>query len=202
MKPRQRSLRRKTPVLFKYAFRLMVGLSLLITLGVSVVLTAAHMEENDAFCASCHSEPESTYYTRTQAATKVDLATAHHAKQVRCIDCHSGAGATGRIGAMQIGASDLFLFVTNQARQPAPLLTPIADANCLKCHSEIPQTQSFNRHFHAFLAKWQGLDKNAATCVSCHTGHTTDGSEAIVFLQQARTIAICQQCHTAVGAGG
>ena len=54
-------------------------------------LFAAHTEENDAFCASCHTQPESTFYQRAQAAA-VDLASSHHAKNtpVKCIEDSPG----------------------------------------------------------------------------------------------------------------
>ena len=185
----------------KLPVALMAGCGALLAVIVSVFLTAAHLEENDAFCAACHSEPERTYVARTQAE-QVDLASAHHGEGVRCIDCHSGPGLTGRISAMQLGASDLLKFVTKTATQPAPLLQPIRDAHCLKCHADVPQARDFNQHFHAFLARWQKAAAGAATCVSCHTAHTTDGEVAIKFLQQQRTVQVCQDCHATAGVGG
>ena len=175
----------------------LIGL-LLILLGSGSILTAVHLEGSDAFCASCHTQPETTFFARTQAATPVDLASKHHSKSTRCIDCHSGLGAAGRAVAMQIGAVDLVAFVTGMAKQPAPLTHPIADANCLKCHAAVPSTRDFNRHFHAFLTRWQALDKNAATCVGCHVAHLTDGESRFGFLEQNRTSQVCQSCHQAI----
>jgi nitrate/TMAO reductase-like tetraheme cytochrome c subunit len=51
---------------------------------------AASQETHDAFCASCHTQPESTFYQRSTAAQPMDLASYHTAQQTRCIDCHSG----------------------------------------------------------------------------------------------------------------
>lgn len=178
----------------------MAGLVVTLMLATGVFFTAAHLEENDAFCASCHSEPETTYFQRTQT-DRVDLASAHHAESVRCIDCHSGPGVTGRASAILLGATDLAKFVTGQAQQPAPLLQPIPDANCIKCHSDVALARSFNEHFHTFLSQWQAMDSAADTCVSCHSAHTTDGSVAIGFLEQERTLNVCQHCHSAAGAG-
>src|SRR5438105_569591 len=60
---------------------------------------ALHIEENDGFCASCHTEPETTYFQQSQTKPPVTLA-AFHAQTAkmtaRCIDCHSGGGAFGR----------------------------------------------------------------------------------------------------------
>ena len=194
----QRRPQRRSP--FKQPWMLLAGLAATLALAMGVFLTAAHMEENDSFCASCHSEPESTYFQRTQTE-RVDLASAHHAESVRCIDCHSGPGVTGRMSALLLGATDLAKFVTGQAQQPAPLLQPIPDANCIKCHGEVAQARNFNEHFHAFLSKWQAMDASAGTCVSCHSAHTTDGSVAIGFLEKERTLTVCQHCHTVAGEG-
>ena len=175
-----------------------VGL-LLIFISGGGVLAAAHMEEDDRFCTSCHTQPESTFFERTQAATAVDLASAHHAKQTRCIDCHSGSGISGRANAMMIGSVDLIAFVTGTASQPAPLTHPISDDNCLKCHSDVAKNGGFNNHFHRFLASWQSRDAHAATCVTCHSAHTVDGSSQIAFLQKEHTLQICQDCHNVLG---
>lgn len=179
-----------------FAFLIISGL------GTAGYFTMAHTEERDSFCASCHSQPETTYFERSQAVTATDLASFHRAKSTRCIDCHSGPSVIGRISAMGLGATDLFAFITGTAQQPAPLKVPITDGNCLKCHADTAQTRDFNRHFHAFLSKWQAIDKSAATCVDCHSAHTTDGLANITFLQEQRTIAVCQRCHQAAGAGG
>lgn len=177
---------------------IIAGASLL-GLGTSGYVVTARMEENDAFCASCHSEPETTYYQRNMDTTPVDLASAHHGKETRCIDCHSGAGIPGRIGGMVTGAGDLATWVTGTAKQPAPLTHPITDSHCLKCHQDVPRTQDFQRHFHAFLSQWQAMDSNAATCVDCHSAHTTDGSVNGKFLNDTRTRQVCESCHRAAG---
>ncbi len=164
--------------------------------------TAATQEDHDSFCASCHSQPESTFFQRTQTAA-VDLASQHQAAAAtRCIDCHSGPGVTGRAGAMALGARDLAAWVTHTDQQPAPLTVPVSDATCLKCHGDVPTTRDFNRHFHAFLARWQAMDPNAATCVSCHSGHATDGDPSLAFIQQQQTQQVCDNCHRSNGGRG
>jgi hypothetical protein len=179
----------------------------LVTAAVMLVLSAASMavgaslEEKDTFCASCHSQPESTYYQRSTASSPVDLASAHKSKTVKCIDCHSGAGFGGRMQAFYVGGGDLLHWITRTAIQPAPLIHPIPDGNCTKCHGATEATQDFNRHFHAFLPRWQAVDQNAARCVNCHTAHPTDGDPGIVFLNQTHTEAVCSACHQALRGG-
>jgi len=181
---------------------------LLIALGAVIVFTvsgfsfAASQESKDVFCSSCHTQPESTYYQRSQDATATDLASFHHTKEARCIDCHSGTGVVGRVQAELMGAQNAFKFFTHTAVQPAPLTKPIRDANCLKCHQQVTAGQADeNNHFHIFLTRWQSADTKAATCVSCHSSHTTDGTADILFLNRERTVAVCEACHKALGGG-
>ena len=192
--------------------RFIFGLNLS-TIGFAIVvfaflsagtgITAAQFENRDSFCASCHTQPESQYYQRDQADQPVDLASFHASKkQVRCIDCHSGKGTTGRASAMLLGANDLIAFLTRNYKQPAPLTRPITDAHCLKCHSDISQRRDFNNHFHVFLPQWQARDPKAASCVDCHLSHTTDGQASLSFLNQANTSQVCQRCHNFAGARG
>ena len=158
-------------------------------------------ENHDSFCASCHSEPETTYFGRESAAP-IDLASFHSAKQVNCIDCHSGQGLVpGRVSSLMLGAKDLLAWWSGHSTQPAPQTRPIDDANCLKCHADVSQRREFNNHFHVFLARWQSMDKNAATCVSCHQSHTTDGEQTIGFLNRVTTTHACQSCHNFSGRG-
>lgn len=179
-----------------------------VALGAFFVLTgggfvvAKTLEERDSFCASCHSEPEATYYQRSLAAQPSDLASFHHGKSTRCIDCHAGPGLSGRVAAMRLGAGDLLAFALHTAVQPAPLTQPIGDSNCLKCHADVAATRNMNRHFHAFLSQWQARDPNAATCVDCHQTHISNGDPQLEFLNRQHTEQTCERCHRFSGEGG
>ena len=172
----------------------------LILFGLIVPATAMQFENHNSFCASCHTEGEQTFYDRSLAPAPVDLASIHEIKgQARCIDCHTGPGIIGRYGGLMAGATDLISYFSGHYPQPAALEVPYPDANCLKCHANIAQKQEFNNHFHVFLPRWQAIDKNAATCVSCHLSHDNTGDGKIAFLNQQTTTAVCQKCHAAAG---
>jgi hypothetical protein len=167
---------------------------------------AATQEQHDAFCASCHTQPETTFYQRSVTAATttgqpVDLASFHATKNTLCINCHSGSGLTGRISAETVGARNAVLWYTGQAVQPAPLVYPIGDGNCLKCHQDVTIDRSRDNHFHAFLANWQAVDPKAAHCVSCHLGHSTDGTTDTGFQVIATTQAVCDSCHAVLRGG-
>ncbi len=194
-KPAKKSRRK-----LKLTLVLLVPL-ILVVLGAATAVTAMQFENHDDFCASCHSQPEATYFQR-EATTSTDLASFHHAEAVRCIDCHSGPGLVpGRISALTMGAKDLVAWVTGSARQPAVQTRPLDDANCLKCHQAVTQGSDFNNHFHIFLSRWQAVDQNAATCVSCHQSHQTNGEAQLAFLNQDHTVAVCQSCHQVLRGG-
>ena len=164
---------------------------------------AASMEERDYFCASCHTQPESTYFARSQAGNPIDLASFHTTKQTRCIECHSGIGVTGRVSAMMLGARNAVAYFTRTAKQPAPLTVPVGDDNCVKCHASVYNATDFNNHFHNLLPRWRAANPTgAAACVDCHSSHTTDGNAQTAFLSQATTDQVCQSCHQVLGGGG
>jgi hypothetical protein len=171
-----------------------------VVVGGAAVVTglayAAHIENNDAFCASCHTQPESQYYQRA-LAQPVDLASAHADKGVECIQCHSGRGAIGRVNAIAtVAIPDLIAYNTGRYRHPAVITDPIGDDHCLKCHGGIDSRQEFNNHFHVFLATWKArAPQDAATCVDCHQTHVTGGLVDAGFLTKSTTVAVCQRCH-------
>jgi hypothetical protein len=173
---------------------------LIVLLASSGFAFAAVQESRDIFCASCHTQPESTYYQRSldiqsQNAQPVDLASMHQTKATRCIDCHSGAGLFGRLSAEMLGARNAALFYSGRAVQPAKLTVPIGDNNCLKCHQVVTGQTTRDNHFHGFLSRWQAADANAAGCVSCHGGHTTDGTPDTGFMNTQTVTAVCEACH-------
>ncbi len=187
----------KSPALFALGG----GLAVVLLLAASGFAFAAARESNDSFCASCHTQPESAYVGRSMEATPIDLASAHRPKETRCIECHSGAGLFGRMGAELMGARNALAWLTHTAIQPAPQTVPVGDGNCLKCHQEVTARQDMDNHFHVFLARWQAVDPKAGACVSCHTGHTTDGDRQQRFLNVPRAQSVCEACHRAMGEG-
>jgi nitrate/TMAO reductase-like tetraheme cytochrome c subunit len=179
---------------------------------------AASKESHDPFCASCHTQPESTFFQRSTAAQAADLASYHTTQQTRCIDCHSGPGVIGRMRAELMGAHNAFAWITKTATQPAKLTVPIADANCLKCHQDVTQRgyipkvpitisglgregeeEGRNNHWHEFLARWQATTSGAGTCTSCHPGHLTDGTAQTGFENLQSTESMCNACHRVLG---
>jgi nitrate/TMAO reductase-like tetraheme cytochrome c subunit len=208
--------------------RLILVLATVVIVGILLTAGgfafAASQESHDPFCASCHTQPESTFFQRSTAAQPTDLASHHTAQQTRCIDCHSGPGLVGRMRAELLGAHNAFAWITHTAIQPAQLTVPIRDANCLKCHRDVTQRgykpkvpvaigglnirggeeEGRSNHWHEFLARWQATTPNAGTCTSCHSGHLTDGTAQTGFENLQTTRTVCNACHEVLreGRGG
>lgn len=180
---------------------------LLPTLGLCLfcggIPLAVQLENRDRFCASCHTEPESSYYYRSLVAPN-DLASTHAQLEssVRCIDCHSRQGLGGRAGSLQQGAHDLMEYLSNDYVQPAVSHNPIGDEGCTKCHSPISSKNSVvpfipsNSHYHiaSYLKEWDARDPLPfGTCASCHKTHLEIGTQGET--QAPSFNLFCEDCH-------
>ncbi len=164
---------------YRFVWVVLGGAVLAVVLTAGGFAFAASQETHDPFCASCHTQPESTFFQRTTGSQPVDLASFHTEKTTRCIDCHSGPGLFGRMGAELLGARNALAWYTHTAAQPAKLTVPISDANCLKCHQDVVQSgyvpktavqglggrrggeESGPNHWHERLAEWQASTPQA-----------------------------------------
>ncbi len=155
---------------------------------------ALNLEDHDAFCASCHTQPESQYYQQSLDKTPTTLAAFHTQKSTRCIDCHSGGGPVGRAVGLWQGSQDLVAYYSRHYHSPAITQNKLGDGSCTKCHANVLTLPDFNNHFHALLSRWQGADPNAAHCIDCHTAHpAADSTQG--YLQTALVEKVCQDCH-------
>jgi nitrate/TMAO reductase-like tetraheme cytochrome c subunit len=199
---------------------------IVVLVAVAVMATggfvfAATQESHDSFCASCHTQPESTFVQRSTSTPAVDLASYHTPQNSLCIDCHSGPGVFGRMQTELMGARNAFIWYIGTAVQPAVTNFPISDASCLKCHQTVTQ-QGFipkesmtvpgnasgggeragrSNHWHAYLTRWQAADAHAGTCVTCHAGHSMDVGVQNGFMSDQNVQAACDACHRAIRRG-
>ena len=207
------SYKKKSPLISILAWVFVLG----VVLAASGFTFAATQEIHDAFCSSCHSQPESTFYQRSTGTQAVDLASFHTPQKGLCIDCHSGQGVLERMSAELMGARNALKWYTGTAVQPAVQTVPIGDQNCLKCHQDVTQRgftpkeqisvpgrrggfeggerEGRNSHWHELLARWQATTPTAGTCVSCHSGHITDGTAQTGFMNSTTVQAECDACH-------
>ncbi len=181
-----------------------VGLAIVVVAVIALTASTAYalqLENHDAFCASCHTQPETQFYQQSLDKTATTLAAFHTQKETLCIDCHSGGGIFGRSVGLAQGAQDLMSYYSGNYHRPAITTNKLGDDSCTKCHADLFANRTFNNHFHFFLPQWQSIDPNAAHCTDCHTAHTT-ADPAQGYLSAPLVTPICQNCHSAVGRGG
>ncbi len=175
----------------------------LLLLAAGGIAGATYVEQDDAFCASCHTEPESTYVARAGATRTqppgADLASFHAVvtKPVHCIDCHGGEGALGRGQALALALLDAAKFATNRFQQPAMPMSPLPDSACTKCHADSVTREGFENHFHNKL-----YDEEAPEilCVRCHMAHKP-GEERESYVTRPVAFEQCNFCHQQMGKG-
>ncbi len=179
----------------------------LIALAGGGIVAALRLEEQDSFCAACHTQPEMKYVQQAHADASVQTLAAYHARvqgsRVRCIDCHSSAGAFGRALGSTQGAHDLLAFLSGNYRSPAVTTNPLPDASCTKCHGDIlpaqvvTQVSSLKDHFHEYLPLWHQIEPNAARCADCHVAHR-EGNASESFVNNGAASEVCDKCHRAL----
>jgi nitrate/TMAO reductase-like tetraheme cytochrome c subunit len=157
---------------------------------------ARHLEQDDRFCASCHTQPETEYLARFEGAVAQnnaqDLAAFHHRKKdTRCIDCHAGEGIIGRGQVLTLAAWDALKYNTGTARQPAVVVVPVQNEACIKCHADALTKAGFDNHEHNKMS-----DPSAPfiACTDCHVTHRL-GDERNAFQFRDAILPKCEYCH-------
>jgi hypothetical protein len=167
------------------------------------------LEQNDAFCTSCHL-PSGTPLHADNAADfaarpAVSLAVAHAVAgnearsdgAFRCIDCHGGAGFLGRARVKVLSARDGLLYLAGRFHEPRGMAWPLLDEDCRKCHpsfaSASAATESWETPaFHALSVHNREL---GVSCVTCHLAHERGGLADRDFLHPEPVRAACARCH-------
>jgi hypothetical protein len=126
--------------------------------GIAGTGTGLTLEENDAFCISCHTQPEVTYFARSidhSHGRGIDLAARHamlNDDPVKCIGCHSGPAFPERVWTvLTLGARDTLKYFSGRYNRPGQTHYPIQNPNCERCHQDAAHGPGFNNHFHNLL---------------------------------------------------
>lgn len=183
---------------------LALGAGIIVLATIVSVLYVSPQEQANAFCASCHTEPEMTYLARYLRAVEQqsaeDLAAFHYRKQeIKCIDCHGGEGVVGRAEVLAFGARNAFKHYTGFQKQPATIILPLQNEACLKCHDQEVRKPGFENHMHnkPYLSQ---EPVPFIRCTDCHPSHRP-GDERTAFLFRETIFPRCEFCHATVGHG-
>ncbi len=182
---------------------ILLGAAILIFATVGFVI-GTRFEANDHFCASCHVEPERSYYL---ASLKPDesgtLAAFHAINKTRCIDCHSRVGIPGRIWAQIGGLQNLLAYRSGEYRDPSVTTRPVGDGGCAKCHLELTWVSERPGHYHSpeLRRRWRSAEGPENTCEACHPSHVLITNISDRFVDADKVEDQCEACHEAIGIG-
>jgi hypothetical protein len=167
-----------------------------------------HLERDNDFCVACHLEPGVPLHEVKHAdlgrRPPATLAAAHaeagvvgnaETRDFRCIDCHGGTGALGRLRVKILSGRDAFWYVVGRFEEPEVMHWPLLDADCRKCHSRFEEravTPGLDPRFHELAAHNVSL---GVSCVTCHLVHEEGGLPEHDFLHPEPVRAQCGECH-------
>jgi len=161
-----------------------------------------HLEQDDAFCTSCHLQDGRPLHAARledfRARPAASLAAAHAAAgnklrqdgRFRCIDCHGGSGLLGRARVKLLSARDAFWYVTGRFEEPDAMNWPLWDRDCARCHPSFPEADE--EDFHALAVHQVEL---GIPCVACHRAHVPGGLADRFFLHPREVRVQCARCH-------
>jgi predicted CXXCH cytochrome family protein len=174
--------------------------------GLSLAGLAAK-ERDDNFCVACHLHEEK--FKRFTSVPFADLTGPHHAKDVRCIDCHGGADAPMRLRVWSLAAVDTGRYLVGSHREPDHMKLALRSKECTQCHTPIvkrPQAVLSAEQEEALEGRAGNAyhairphDAVRMTCLRCHPAHTTDGDPKAQFIARKRVEPICRECHKTLG---
>jgi len=170
-------------------------------LAIGVYTVGIQTENNDGFCASCHTEPEATYYQASlKASVPTTLAVFHAKAHTRCIDCHSRQFIPGRVWGLWGGLHNLIAFKTGNYNDPATITRPVGDGGCTKCHSDLTWGNERPGHYHSpeLRRAWKAANGPVGTCDACHPSHQS-AAMGNRFMNINHLTSQCDACHKATG---
>jgi predicted CXXCH cytochrome family protein len=178
---------------------------LVVIMGVTFTALIAR-ERDNTFCFSCHLHK--VKFTRFTSVPFTDLSGPHHAKGVRCIDCHGGADVVMRLRVWSLAAADTGRFLLGRYHEPDHMRLQLRPKECIQCHTPILKRQPAltaeqeealegraGNTYHAIRPH----DAVRTHCVQCHPSHTTDGDPKAQFIARKRVQPICRECHKTLG---
>ena len=185
------------------------GLAVLVALAVLVPLFLvglAAKERDNTFCISCHLHEDK--FKRFTSTPFVDLTAPHHAKDVRCIDCHGGADLPMRLRVWTMSGIDAARYLIGQYGEPDHMRLPLRSKECSRCHTPILRSApALSAEQEEALEGRGGNSYHSIqphvtvriTCTRCHTSHTTDSEPRLQFIARSRVEPICRECHATLG---
>jgi hypothetical protein len=197
---------------------------MILVMGLGSAATVSRVEENNRFCASCHTPLETLYVDQAARAGPEDspnLAAYHYAATVQrddgaasivnCVACHRGDNGPGhRAVALALGAINTIQWLLGDDGSNAAgkrRFDRLPSAGCSRCHDDALAEQGFENHFHFYLAEYNAdpvtrgdVAANALLCNDCHVSHQNI-PQKLDFLADEIVFPACTRCHVVWGRG-
>ena len=187
---------------FAGGMRLLAIMAFLLVAGMYT--TAVRLEANDSFCASCHVEPETSYYQASlHSEDALTLAAFHAGEKVRCIDCHSRRWIPGRLWSLWGGLQNLMAYRSGRFAQPSTTTRPVGDSGCSKCHGDLTWVSERPGHYHSpgLRRSWRAAGGPTNSCEACHPSHQSNALAGDDFMDATQIEIQCDACHESTGEG-
>lgn len=179
---------------------------------------ASALEEDDRFCISCHTIPETTYYNRAYIAydhldtAPVDLASRHYqlaalrGEAFQCIACHRGDSSLGhRLATIALASKDTAIWfagredpTVEKSVKSVVSAAWLPNAACAACHSAtLLNVAGLDNHFHTHLPQASRAAQNGGTLIFAGT---LKGDRQLLQAQWLAPIEAeltCTSCHLA-----
>jgi hypothetical protein len=183
------------------------GAALALLLAPIGWMASDRLEQRNEFCTACHLRDGSPLHRAKAedfaARPPSTLAAAHAAAGVdgradpafRCIDCHGGTGAVGRVRVKLLSARDAFWYAVGRFEEPDRMRWPLWDDDCATCHARFEErapAPGVDPAFHELAVHNAEL---GVACVACHAAHEGGGLADHDFIRPAAVRARCAECH-------
>ncbi len=205
--------------------RVILGIiGVIASMALISAVTVSQVEENNAFCAACHTPLEVLYVEQAAQATPEDspnLAAYHYAVTARgnpgdepivnCVACHRGDNSLQhRAVALALGAWNTAQWLMGDDGTGAAerrRFEWLSNAGCVRCHGDVLRDRNFENHYHYYLPEFNNdpivranLAENALYCNACHVSHD-DIPQELDFLADEIVFPACKKCHVIWGRG-
>lgn len=189
----------------RWGRRLAIAGAVALASGTAAVAYVSRLEQDNRFCISCHLSDgkrlHAALFNRYEANPPLDLSALHKAKkEIKCIDCHGGAGVERRSRVLALAAWDTLKYLAGNFKEPEGMIFPLRDLECARCHAgysagPFPEGgQAGGRDFH----KHPDHRVLPIACVRCHTSHVA-GDPRLKFLKNEVVLPLCRRCHKEIG---
>ncbi len=160
--------------------------------GGGMVVTD-YLEQNNAFCISCHLHEQKFTDYHPVGGRLLTLAAAHNVAKkqpVKCIDCHIGATFGDKVIIKALAARDTIAYLLGAFQEPDHLRYPLGDRTCLKCHPDGGRNPAEEQAFHNTPAHLN----MPIGCTQCHAVHPRASADTR-FLRREVVQPLCDSCH-------